>query len=180
MARDMAVVPYDDTWPKMYEEEKRILQSVFGNLILDIQHFGSTSIKGMTAKPIIDVMVTVDDIEKVDEYSNEMVQRGYVPRGEQMISGRRYFVRFKEDGENHVAHIHIYGKGNPHIADELLFRDFLRVDEESFLKYENMKKEVSEKYRYLPGEYQDAKFACVMEIMEKARQYYEREYSHEI
>lgn len=173
MAREIIVVPYDESWPLQYEMEKAFLKNIFDCLIIDIQHFGSTSVKGMTAKPTIDVMVVVKRIEEVDRFNNEMIRCGYTPRGENMIPGRRYFIRFKEDGVNHAAHIHIYGEGNPHIIDELMFRDFLGIDRESFIMYESVKKEVSDKYRFSPREYQNAKYNCVMEIMKKAKQYYD-------
>lgn len=66
MPREMIVVPYDDIWSEMYEKEKNILLDILRNLIIDIQHFGSTSIKGLGAKPIIDIMIVVDDINQVD------------------------------------------------------------------------------------------------------------------
>jgi len=174
MAREMIVVPYDDNWIKLYKSEKEILLNVFGKLILDIQHFGSTSIKGMSAKPVIDVMVVVNKIETVDAYNEDMIAHGYSVRGENGIPRRRYFVRLKEDGENHAAHIHIYEKGNPHIIDELMFRDFLSVDNESFREYEKVKYEAAKKFRFSPGEYVEAKDNCVMDIMEKARKYYSK------
>ncbi len=170
MAREMNVVPYDAGWPALYEREKNALMGILGELVLDIQHFGSTSIDGMAAKPTIDVMVVVGAIAPVDVYGEAMAASGYIARGEQGIHGRRYFVRLKEDGENHAAHVHIYEKGNPHIADELLFRDFLRADREAFAEYENVKRVASEKHRHSPGEYQDAKAGFVKGIMEKAKQ----------
>lgn len=172
MPREMLVVPYDATWPALYEKERAVLAGVFGELIVDIQHFGSTAVLGLSAKPVIDVMAVVREIELVDAYNDEMIRRGYSPRGENGIPGRRYFVRLKDDGENHAAHIHIYGPGNPHTADELLFRDFLRINREAFAKYEAVKLEAAGKYRFSPGEYVDAKSTCVMEIMEAARRYY--------
>ena len=172
MPREMVVVPYDDNWTSLYEVEKEILLKVFVNLVLDIQHFGSTSIGGMSAKPIIDVMVIVNEIESVDAYNDIMIASGYSIRGENGIPRRRYFVRFKEDGENHGAHIHIYEKGNPLIADQLMFRDFLSVDKDSFREYKKVKLEAAEKFRFSPKEYTDAKYDCVMKIMEKAKKYY--------
>lgn len=172
MAREMNVVPYDVNWSALYELEKNILTKVFGSVILDIQHFGSTSIVGMTAKPIIDVMVVVEKIELIDDFNEAMIAEDYSVRGENGIPRRRYFVRLKEDKENHAAHIHIYERGNPHITDELMFRDFLRIDKESFEKYEKVKKEAAVKFRFSPKEYVDAKSDCVMEIMERARQHF--------
>ena len=72
-------------------------------------------------------MIVVKDIESVDAYNEGMIAHGYSVRGENDIPRRRYFVRLKEDGENHAAHIHVYEKGNPHVSDELMFRDFYRL-----------------------------------------------------
>lgn len=60
MARKMIVVPYDDMWDEMYEKEKEVLLDTFVYLVISIQHFESTAIKGMSAKPIIDIMIIVD------------------------------------------------------------------------------------------------------------------------
>jgi GrpB-like predicted nucleotidyltransferase (UPF0157 family) len=126
MAREMIVVPYDDMWLEMYEKEKNILSDIFGNIIIDIQHFGSTSIKGLSAKPIIDILIVINDINHIDEYNHIMEGSGYSVRGENGIEGRRYFIKFTPDNSgNHTHHIHIYQKGNPHISDELMFRDYL-------------------------------------------------------
>ena len=169
MAREMTVVPYDANWPSLFGREKAILLDILGEILLDIQHFGSTSIVGMSAKPIIDVMATVNSIGDVDRFQDAMTAAGYDARGEHGIPGRRYFVRLKADGENHAAHIHIYRQGNPHTIDELLFRDFLRADRASFSQYETVKLDAAQRHRFSPMEYQDAKSECVAEIMRKAK-----------
>jgi GrpB-like predicted nucleotidyltransferase (UPF0157 family) len=176
MPREMVVVPYNDMWSVMYEKEKNILLDILGNLIIDIQHFGSTSIKGLSAKPIIDIMIVVNDINQIDEYNHVMEGHGYSVRGECGIEGRRYFVKLCPDNSgNHTHHIHIYQKGNPHISDELMFRDYLRIDNEAFKEYERIKIEASLKFRYSPREYVDAKYDCIMSIMDKADSYYKNE-----
>lgn len=173
MAREMVVVPYDDMWVEIYEKEKDILLDIFRDIIVDIQHFGSTSIKGLSAKPIIDIMIVVDDITQIDNYNHVMEDYGYRVRGENGIEGRRYFVKLSSDNSgNHTHHIHIYQKGNPHISDELIFRDYLRIDNEAFKEYERIKMETSLKFRYSPQKYVDAKHDCIMSIIEKAKSYY--------
>lgn len=66
--RTMDVVPYDDNWNVLYEQERMILQDILGDIIVRIEHFGSTSVPGLSAKPIIDIMILVKDINKVDDY----------------------------------------------------------------------------------------------------------------
>lgn len=173
MAREMIVVPFDDAWLEMYEKEKNFLLNIMGNIIVDIQHFGSTSIKGLSAKPIIDIMIVVNDINVVDEYNNIMEGSGYNAMGENGIEGRRYFVKFTEDNSgNHTHHIHIYQKGNSHIYDELMFRDYLRIDNEALKEYEKVKIQASSKFRYSPEKYVNAKYDCIMSIMDRAKLYY--------
>lgn len=174
MSREMLVVPYNDVWLDLYDTEQELLASVFEDLIIDIQHFGSTAVKGMSSKPIIDIMIVVEDIDQIDRYNELMRKKGYCVRGENGIEGRRYYVKLDSDPSgNHTHHIHIYQKGNSHISVELMFRDYLGIDLESFKRYEQVKLEASLKYRHSPKDYVDAKYECVMSIMEKARKHYD-------
>lgn len=171
MKREMKIVPYSNQWDEQYNEIKAILLDIYKDNVIDIQHFGSTAIKGMPSKPIIDVMVIVKDISKVDEFNADMVAAGYNPRGENGIVGRRYFQKIASDGITHLEHIHCYEATNPHVADELLFRDYLRVNKDAFEKYKKIKLEASEKYRFEPEKYSEYKSQCVNEILEKAREF---------
>ena len=170
MKREMLIVPYNYRWNERYNEIKDFLYTVFEEIVVDIQHFGSTAIEGMPSKPIIDVLVIVSDISKVDNYNEKMINAGYVARGENGISGRRYFQKLASDGVNHLEHIHIYELDNPHVKDELMFRDYLIMNREAFEKYKKAKLELSDKYRFSPSEYTENKSKCVNEILVKARE----------
>ncbi|HSR03565.1 MAG TPA: GrpB family protein [Proteiniclasticum sp.] len=173
MSREMLVVPYNEVWSDLYNTEKELLASVFKERILDIQHFGSTAIKGMSAKPIIDILIVVDDIDQIDRYDELMERNGYSARGENGIVGRRYYVKLDPDNSgNHTHHIHIYQKGNSHIFDELMFRDYLRGNRQSFMEYEQIKLEASLRYRHSPKDYVEAKNDCVMRIMDREYKHY--------
>ena len=169
MAREMRVVPYDPRWPEQFAAIRDELSDLFGPLATAIHHIGSTAVPGMRAKPIIDVLVVVSDIEAIDALDGPMRAAGYIPRGENGIPGRRYFVMLAGDGENHLRHIHCYGPNNPHVATELLFRDILRTDRNAFRQYERVKMEAAETFRFSPGEYEAYKAACVEDILRKAR-----------
>jgi len=169
MKREMLIVTYDNNWINQFEKIKIELSLIFGNLATDIQHFGSTSIIGMSAKPIIDVMVIVKDVTKVDELVERMKEAGYIPKGEHGISGRRFFKMLADDGVNHTQHIHCYEKDNQHVVDELMFRDYLKIDKESFVCYKTIKMEASQKFRFSPLEYTEYKTNCVNDIMKKAK-----------
>lgn len=172
MPKEMIVVPYNSDWINQYERAKTQLSKIFGDLASEIQHFGSTSIVGMSAKPIIDIMIIVYDISKVDSLNDKMKQSNYVHKGENGIEGRRYFQKFGLDGINHIEHIHCYEKDNQHVINELMFRDYLRVDKNAFETYKAIKIEASRKFRFSPLEYTEYKSGCVNEIMEKAKFYY--------
>ena len=172
MAREIKVLPYNENWVEDYKQIKRLLLDIFGDLVIDIQHFGSTSIKGMSAKPIIDVMIIVNNIQKVDELNYRMIEVGYKPRGENGMPGRRYFQYFHEDGVNHTQHIHVYEKNNSAVIDQLMFRDYLRIDKDAFEQYQQIKINSAELFRHSPSEYTDSKTNCINEIMNKAKNYY--------
>ncbi len=170
MTREMTVVPYDNKWPALYQAEKTLLTGILGDSIVDIRHIGSTSIEGMWAKPIIDIMIVVANIETVDAFTEKMRMNGYHAKGENGIPGRRYFQKLNPDKSgNHTHHVHVYQKGNPHISDELMFRDYLRIDIEAFREYFEVKKTASNQYRTSPVEYQDAKAPCIIRILARAK-----------
>ena len=173
MPRDMRVVPYDGQWPTQFEAVKAALAAIFGDLAVDIQHVGSTSIVGMWAKPILNIIVLVTDIAAVDGLTDRMEMAGYLPRGERGMAGRRYFVKLAGDGVNHTQHIHCYEKENPMVFDMLLFRGYVRMDRESFERYKAVKIEASQKFRHPPAEYTEYKTGTVRDILAKARQHRE-------
>ena len=171
MMRTMDVVPYDANWQNLYAQEKALLQEILGEIIISIEHFGSTSVEGLFAKPIIDILVFVKNIDKVDLFSEKMSAAGYDVRGEHGMPGRRYFVRMKEDNSgNHSHHIHVYQPDNQAAKDELLFRDYLRMDETARLEYNNLKLALSQQYYTEPLAYTNGKTDFIFEILEKAKE----------
>ena len=173
--RTMDVVEHDLNWVRLFEIEKVLLTNVFGNNVVKIEHFGSTSIPGLAAKPIIDILVFVHSIEQVEQCNDLMQSYGYKAKGEHGMVGRRFFNKYGDDGVNKTHHVHIYEEGaNPFIGEALLFRDFLRINAETCKKYERVKKELSQKYYHQPKEYTDGKTDCVMEILELAKAHFNK------
>lgn len=91
--RTVVIVPYDDKWPEMFEIESLLIKTLLGAVAVSVHHIGSTSVPGLSAKPIIDILVEVTDINELDAYNLAMVSAGYIPRGENGIPGRRYFIK---------------------------------------------------------------------------------------
>lgn len=90
--RKIIVVPYDDKWPEMFEAESLLIRTLLGGVVKSVHHIGSTSVPGLSAKPVIDILLEVSDINELDTYNSAMASGGYVACGENGITGRRYFV----------------------------------------------------------------------------------------
>jgi GrpB-like predicted nucleotidyltransferase (UPF0157 family) len=103
--------PYNKGWNKSFVSEKNKLQNILGNLIADIQHIGSTSIKGMKAKPIIDIAVGVKSMRSKTQYIRLFTQAGYTFRPFGNTNTHLLFVKGKESNRTHYIHIMKYGGG---------------------------------------------------------------------
>ncbi len=123
MTRQIVVVPYDPRWSEMYHSEAKVLRTILDYEILALYHIGSTSIPFINSKPIIDILVEVRDIERIDSYNEKLQSLGYRARGEMGISGRRYFVKTHKDIRTH--HLHIFQVGNPEVRRHIDFRDYM-------------------------------------------------------
>lgn len=93
MARKIEIVPYDPDWPSLFQMEAEGIAATFGQEVVAIYHIGSTAIPNVSAKPIIDVLVEVQDIKRIDDFNEKMIERGYQPRGEFGIPGRRFLMQ---------------------------------------------------------------------------------------
>ena len=152
-------------WPRQYEVEAQLLQLVFGSELVAIHHVGSTSIPGIYAKPIIDIMPLVRDIEVVDSFNPIMEALGYRPRGEYEIPGRRYFSR---GTTLRTHHVHVYQVGNPEVKRHLAFRDYLRAHPDKALIYSDHKRAVARQHPYDIDAYVDGKDALVKQLLAEA------------
>lgn len=95
--RILTVVDYDEMWPTLFENERTLLQMTLGKVISRIHHIGSTSVPGLSAKPVIDILIEVANLEELDSLNQAMEGVGYTVRGENGILNRRYLKRLKTD-----------------------------------------------------------------------------------
>jgi len=164
--RKTEIVPWSKKWEESYREEEKLLKEIFINELVDIFHIGSTSVPAIGyAKPIIDILMIVKNIDKVDAYNNKMQTFGYEPRGENGISGRRYFPKGKDKRTHHV---HIYQIGNKNIEIHLSFKNYLSNYPEEAIKYGKLKIELANKFKDHTHQYQKGKEAFVHELVEKS------------
>ena len=144
MPRKVEVVPYHSDWPDKFQAEAGALRRVLGDEALSIQHFGSTAIPGISAKPIIDILVIVRDINKIDEMTPRLAAIGYHAVGEYGIPGRRFFFKGSDEVRSH--HLHIYQTGNPHILRHLVFRDYMRTHPIPARNYARLKEDLARQF----------------------------------
>lgn len=159
---------FDKDWRNMYLEECRIIKSILEDEVIKFEHFGSTSIEGMKAKPVIDMMVIVNNIEKIDLFDDEFLSRGYDLAGEWGIKGRRLI---RKGGVNRTHHIHIYEQSNSEIDRHLILRDYLREHREAAIEYSNYKEKLAEEYNETAG-YSKAKKSYVKNLEQQAIRWY--------
>lgn len=143
--RKVDVVAYDKRWIAQYNKEASMLSRILESEILEIYHIGSTSVPGLSAKPIIDILVVVKDITRIDDYNGVMMELGYHPKGENGIKERRYF---NKGDINRTHHVHIYGVGNSEIIRHIAFRNFLRVHQDVAEQYGSLKENLAKRFPY--------------------------------
>lgn len=163
--RKVEVCPYNKEWSGQFTEEAKKITRIFQDEIGDIHHIGSTSVPGLKAKPIIDIMPVVKDIELADQYNQEMQTLGYEPKGENGIPGRRFF---KKGGDQRTHHVHIFQEGSYHIKRHLAFRDYLREHADEKQKYGELKESLAKQFPYDMESYINGKESLVKEIEAKA------------
>jgi GrpB-like predicted nucleotidyltransferase (UPF0157 family) len=166
MIRVIEIVPYDAEWPSLFQAESDNIRKVFGDEIIAIHHIGSTAIPGIKAKPVLDFMIEVRSIDRVDGFDQAMMGLNYEPLGEYGISGRRYFRKDTNGVRTH--HVHIFQVGHAEIDRHIDFRDYLRLHREDAHAYSQLKESLAQKYRYDSQGYNDAKSAFIQEIDHKA------------
>ncbi|WP_391116311.1 GrpB family protein [Psychrobacillus sp. L3] len=154
---------------KRFEEEAEKLQKIFGSEIITIHHIGSTSVYGLRAKPIIDIMPVVRDINKIDAFNDAMIVIGYEPKGENGLPGRRYF---QKGGNNRTHHVHIYEMDSPEKERYIAFRDYLIKHPTVAIGYGELKEALAKQFPYEIESYIKGKEQLVKEIEQAAKKWY--------
>ena len=161
--RTLVLADYDPQWPETYAEHQRRIHAALGPAAVQIEHIGSTSVPGLAAKPVIDVLITVEDITAEEDYLDQLLDVGYE-------------LRVREPGHRLVrtpardVHVHVLEVGDEAAGDYLRFRDRLRADPEDRDLYERTKRALIEQDWADMNAYAEAKTGVIAEIKERARQ----------
>ena len=130
------IVEYDTKWPEIFGNEAKLIQEALGENCFAIEHFGSTAVPGLCAKPKIDILAVVKDLSLTPVAALERI--GFENRGEVIPSGR-YFCKAVVPR----IHLHIFEEGNPLVEQNLKFRDHLRAHPKDRAAYAKLKKELA-------------------------------------
>ena len=173
MARKIEVVDYRPEWETMFKEESKKIKKILGKNCVGVNHIGSTSVKGLPAKPIIDIMPVVKDISLVDAHNSEFEALGYECRGEFGIPGRRFFAK---GGDNRTHHIHIFEQSNQtDIQRHIAVRDYLNAHSDTAAEYAALKKKLAAEFPFDNDGYCDGKEEYMKSLEEKALHWQEKQ-----
>ena len=167
---EVEIVDYDPRWPLLFNEEAKRLRAVIDpSLIVGLEHFGSTAISGLSAKPIIDILIAVRSLAAAQATFVEALRKlDYVYWADNPKKDRMFFVKgMPPFGSKRSHHVHVT---EPHgeMWQRLAFRDHLRAHPEEAETYERLKKRLAAEHQTDREVYTNAKFAYVASVMRKA------------
>lgn len=132
------ILEHQNAWLEDFEQEKASLNQQLHDIWHEIHHIGSTAVKGLHAKPIIDILLLVESLSELDDRPGVIEYLGYEALGEFGIPGRRYYRKTNEAGE-HTHHIHAFLRESPEARRHLAFRDYLGYNPEATQQYSRLK-----------------------------------------
>ncbi|MFT3808411.1 MAG: GrpB family protein [Micropepsaceae bacterium] len=165
---------HDPRWQDAYRQEAGQIERAFGDCLDGIDHIGGTSIAGIFAKPVIDILVQARSLAEVEARSPAMMDLGYEARGEYGLPGRRYFSRKVSAASVTGYHVHVYQSGSADAFRHLAFRDFLVLHPQLADAYSELKRSLADSSGVLPPDYANLKSAFVQDIERQALAHFRR------
>jgi len=160
----IVLVDYDPQWPVMFDREASRIRAALASLAIRVEHVGSTSVPGLAAKPIIDIVLAVPDSADEAAYVPVLESAGYVLRGRQADWLQHRMFK----GPDADVNLHVFSAGEAEIDRMVLFRDWLRSHDDDRDAYLRVKRDLAQRtWRYVQH-YADSKTAIVQQIMARA------------
>lgn len=166
----VSLLPHDENWAHQFEVIKKELNEILGHNICQVHHIGSTAIKNILSKPILDVALIVKDVQLLNIVGMEMA--GYMYCGER-APGRYLFVRHRQQGSIAIQHIHCYQKNGEELPPTVLFCKYLNQYPEYAKQYNDLKLELLSKHSNDRWLYSSGKSEFVLMVINLARDEYE-------
>ena len=164
--KSIELVPHRAEWKTLFESEANLLREAIGNYAVAIEHIGSTSVSGLEAKPIIDILVGVQKLDDAQKSIAPLARISYEYRGEQGIAGRFYFRKGTADVSTH--HLNVVEMTSDFWRSHLLFRDYLQQHADAAQSYGKLKRELALKHKGNRPAYTEAKADFIKSVLEKA------------
>lgn len=166
ITKHVVVLPYDEQWKHDFLQIKAELTNVLGQLAIEIEHVGSTSVQGLSAKPIIDIDVVIKDYSGLEDAISALGKIGYQHEGNLGIVGRE---AFKYDGKEHLRKHHLYvcPEDSPELKRHIEFRDYLKTHPDAVREYSRIKEEGAELYSDDIDRYIEHKSTFIEKIYEE-------------
>lgn len=176
VAEEIAIVGYDPAWPSWFEQEAKFLRSCIPTeLIGRIEHFGSTAVPGLSAKPIIDLLVEVSSLDEMRRTIVPLLEaQGYEyfwrPAIEDKPPYYAWFIRRDANGQR-THHIHMV-EADSELWDRLFFRDYLRRHADEARRYEELKRGLARQFPHDRVSYTKEKTRYIVSVTDKARKFF--------
>lgn len=165
---EVTLVPFEGKWTEAFVKEQKLLETIIGDHVIDIQHIGSTAIGGIATKPVIDILVGVKQLEDVDRFDRKtLAKEKYYKLGQVAIEGKVVFAKFPTLPDSRRTHyVHVVEHGEFWWKNHIGFRDALRGDRVLAEEYELLKKELAGKYPKNVRAYTEEKGKWIASIVE--------------
>lgn len=162
------VEDYNPQWEQEFIKIKKEIESCLGPLALSIEHVGSTSVKGLAAKPIIDLDVVINDQSLLNDVIQRLGSIGYIYEGNLGIEGREAF-KYKSKPHLMTHHLYVCPKDSKELYRHITFRNYLRNHPEARKAYSKIKKEAALLFPNSIEQYIEYKSTCINEIYKKCK-----------
>ena len=161
--KKVIVLPYDAAWESAFEAIRAEIQTALGDLMLGIEHVGSTSVKGMSAKPCIDIDVVIRDYSVFDAVVQKLDNIGYIHEGDLGIKDREAF-KYADKSHLMTHHLYVCPRDSEELHRHIVFRDFLRRTPEAVRKYSLVKEKAAALFPDEIEQYIAFKAPCIEEL----------------
>ena len=161
--KKVIVLPYDGAWESAFESIKAEIEAALGKLMLCAEHVGSTSVKGMSAKPCIDIDVVIRDYSVFDDVVQRLNAIGYIHEGDLGIKDREAF-KYADKPHLMTHHLYVCPSDSEELHRHIAFRDFLRGNPEAAKRYSQVKEKAAELFPNDIDGYIQYKAPCIEEL----------------
>lgn len=161
--KKVMVLPYDSGWASAFEAVKQEIVEALGDLIIGVEHVGSTSVRGMSAKPCIDLDVVIRDRSVFGAVVEKLAAVGYIHEGDLGIRDREAF-RYADKPHLMTHHLYVCPQDSEELRRHMVFRDFLRSDPDAARRYSQVKETAAELFPENIDKYMEYKSGCIREL----------------